>query len=78
MLGKTLLNLDQVGRDAGAGLRRQPRRCASEAPQLMQQRMRQSVSASNVFAAALETKEFVEQLAGARQPAARRGRATTS
>jgi ubiquinone biosynthesis protein len=63
MLGKTLLNLDQVGRtlapdfDVNAALR-------SEGPQLMQQRMRQSMSAGNVFAAALETKEFVEQLPG--------------
>jgi predicted unusual protein kinase regulating ubiquinone biosynthesis (AarF/ABC1/UbiB family) len=63
MLGKTLLNLDQVGRtlapdfDVNAALR-------SEGPRLMQQRMRQSMSAGNVFAAALETKEFVEQLPG--------------
>jgi len=63
MLGKTLLNLDQVGRtlapdfDVNAALRR-------EGPQLMQQRMRQSLSSANVFAAALETKEFVEQLPG--------------
>ena len=63
MLGKTLLNLDQVGKtlapdfDVNAALR-------SEGPQLMQQRMRQSVSTANVFAAALETKEFVEQLPG--------------
>jgi ubiquinone biosynthesis protein len=63
MLGKTLLNLDQVGRtlapdfDVNAALRR-------EGPELMQQRMRQSLSTANVFAAALETKEFVEQLPG--------------
>jgi ubiquinone biosynthesis protein len=63
MLGKTLLNLDQVGRalapdfDVNAALR-------DEGPQLMQQRMRQSMSTANVFAAALETKEFVEQLPG--------------
>ncbi len=63
MLGKTLLNLDQVGRtlapdfDVNAALR-------SEGPELMQQRMRQSLSSANVFAAALETKEFVEQLPG--------------
>ena len=30
----------------------------------MQQRMRQSLSPANVFAAALETKEFLEQLPG--------------
>ena len=61
LLGKTLLNLDQVGRtlapdfDVNGALR-------EEAAALMQQRMRKSVSASNVFAAALEAKEFVEHL----------------
>ena len=63
MLGKTLLNLDQVGRtlapgfDVNAALR-------EEASALMQQRMRQSMSASNVFTAAIETREFLEQLPG--------------
>ena len=61
MLGKTLLNLDQVGRalapefDVNAALR-------EEAASLMQQRMQQGMSASNIFTAALETKEFLEQL----------------
>jgi predicted unusual protein kinase regulating ubiquinone biosynthesis (AarF/ABC1/UbiB family) len=61
LLGKTLLNLDQVGRilapdfDVNGALR-------DEAATLMQQRMRQGMSASNVFTAALETKEFLEQL----------------
>ena len=63
MLGKTLLNLDQVGRtlapdfDVNKAL-------SDEASELMQHRMRQGVSASNVFATALEAKEFVEQLPG--------------
>ena len=63
MLGKTLLNLDQVGRaldpefDVNAALR-------AEAPALMQRRMRDTVRASNVYTAALETKEFMEQLPG--------------
>lgn len=63
MLGKALLNLDQVGRtlapefDVNAALR-------EEGPQLMQQRMRQSMSPANMFTAALETKEFLEQLPG--------------
>jgi ubiquinone biosynthesis protein len=63
LLGKTLLNLDQVGRtlapafDVNAALRR-------EGPELMQQRMRQSISTASVVAAALEAKEFVEQLPG--------------
>lgn len=61
LLGKTLLNLDQVGRtlapdfDVNGALR-------EEATALMQQRMRQSMSASNVFTAAIETREFLEQL----------------
>ena len=63
MLGKTLLNLDQVGRalapdfDVNAALRQ-------EAPDLMQRRMRETMRASNVYTAALETKEFIEQLPG--------------
>lgn len=63
LLGKALLNLDQVGRtlapefDVNAALRQ-------EGPELMQQRMRQSMSPANMFAAALETKEFLEQLPG--------------
>ena len=63
MLGKTLLNLDQVGRaldpdfDVNAALQ-------NEGPQLMQQRMRQTVRASSFYATALETKEFMEQLPG--------------
>ena len=61
MLGKTLLNLDQVGRvlapqfDINRALR-------EEAANLMQRRMWQSTSAANLFSAALETKEFLEQL----------------
>jgi ubiquinone biosynthesis protein len=61
LLGKTLLNLDQVGRtlapqfDVNGALR-------EEASALMQQRMRQSMSASNLFTAAIETREFLEQL----------------
>ena len=63
LLGKTLLNLDQVGRtlapefDVNAALR-------EEGPALMQQRMQQSMSPANIFSAALETKEFLEQLPG--------------
>jgi len=63
LLGKTLLNLDQVGRtlapefDVNAALR-------EEGARLMQERMRQSLSPANMFSAALETKEFLEQLPG--------------
>ena len=61
MLGKTLLNLDEVGRtlapdfDVNRALR-------EEAANLMQRRMWQSTSAANLFSAALETKEFLEHL----------------
>jgi len=63
LLGKTLLNLDEVGRtlapdfDVNAALR-------AEGPTLMQRRMQQGMSPANVFSAALETKEFLEQLPG--------------
>jgi ubiquinone biosynthesis protein len=63
LFGKTLLNLDEVGRtlapdfDVNAALR-------EEGPALMQQRMQHGMSAANVFSAALETKEFLEQLPG--------------
>jgi ubiquinone biosynthesis protein len=63
MLGKTLMNLDQVGRtlapdfDVNGALR-------AASADLMQRRMRQSVSLSNLYSTALETKEFVEQLPG--------------
>lgn len=63
LLGKTLLNLDEVGRtlapdfDVNGALR-------SEAANLMQRRMWQSASAGNIFTTALETKEFLEKLPG--------------
>jgi predicted unusual protein kinase regulating ubiquinone biosynthesis (AarF/ABC1/UbiB family) len=63
MLAKTLLNLDEVGRtldahfDPNATVRRR-------AAELTQRRMRQSVSAGNVFGTLLEAKEFVERLPG--------------
>jgi ubiquinone biosynthesis protein len=63
LLGKTLLSLDEVGRtlapdfDVNAALK-------EEGPALMQRRMQHGVSAANVFSAALETKEFLEQLPG--------------
>ena len=61
MLGKTLLNLDQVGRtldpdfDPNAAIRR-------HAAELTQQRMRKSISPGNVFATLIEMKDFVEHL----------------
>jgi predicted unusual protein kinase regulating ubiquinone biosynthesis (AarF/ABC1/UbiB family) len=60
MLGKTLLNLDEVGRklnpkfDPNESIRR-------NAAQIMQQRLVKSMSPGNVFAAAMEAKEFVNE-----------------
>jgi len=61
MLGKTLLHLDEIGRtldpefDPNASIRR-------NSAELLQQRMRQSVSPGNLFASLLEAREFVGKL----------------
>jgi ubiquinone biosynthesis protein len=61
MLGKTLLNLDQVGRalepefDPNASIRR-------NAAQIMQQRMMKSLSPGNLFSGVLELKDLVQRL----------------
>jgi predicted unusual protein kinase regulating ubiquinone biosynthesis (AarF/ABC1/UbiB family) len=61
MLGKTLLNLDQVGRtldpdfDPNAAIRR-------NAAELTRQRVRKSLSPGNLFAGVMELKEFAENL----------------
>jgi ubiquinone biosynthesis protein len=61
LLGKTLLHLDEIGRvlnqefDATASMRR-------NATSLMQRRMLKSATPSNLFAAALEVREFAERL----------------
>ncbi len=61
MLGKTLLHLDEIGRtldpsfDPNASIRR-------NSTELLQQRMRQSLSSGNLFASLLETREFVSKL----------------
>ena len=63
LLGKTLLNLDEVGRtlapdfDLNAAIRR-------NADELMMQRMRRSITPRPAFAALLEAKDFAEQLPG--------------
>ncbi len=63
MLGKTLLNLDLVGRtldpnfDPNDSIRR-------NGAAILHQRTRQSFSPSNLFAAMLETKELIERLPG--------------
>ena len=61
LLGKTLLNLDEIGRqldpefDVNASMRR-------NATQLMQRRMLNSMSPANVFSTALEVRDFAERL----------------
>jgi predicted unusual protein kinase regulating ubiquinone biosynthesis (AarF/ABC1/UbiB family) len=61
MLGKTLLNLDQVGRtiapdfDPNASIRR-------HAGEIMQQRLMKSLSPGNLFSGVLELKDLVQRL----------------
>ena len=63
MLGKTLLNLDEVGRrldpkfDPNDAIRR-------HAGQIMQQRMQKSATPGNLFATAIEMREFAQELPG--------------
>jgi ubiquinone biosynthesis protein len=63
MLGKTLLNLDEIGRtlapdfDVNAAIRR-------NALALMRRRMMKAVSPGNVFTSMLDVKEFAERLPG--------------
>jgi predicted unusual protein kinase regulating ubiquinone biosynthesis (AarF/ABC1/UbiB family) len=61
MLGKTLLNLDQIGWtldpdfDPNAAIRR-------HAGEIMQERLRRSVSPGNIFASLLDIKDFAEMM----------------
>ena len=61
MLGKTLLNLDQVGRalapefDPNASIRR-------NAAQILQQRLLKNVSPGNLFSGVLELKDLIQRL----------------
>ena len=63
LLGKTLLNLDQVGRtlDPDLNVNAAIRESAAE---LMGQRLRKSTSSGGMFSAVLEAKEFAERLPG--------------
>jgi predicted unusual protein kinase regulating ubiquinone biosynthesis (AarF/ABC1/UbiB family) len=63
MLGKTLLNLDEVGRtlDPAFNPNAAVRRHASD---IMRQRLLQSASPGNLFSAMLDAKEFAERLPG--------------
>ncbi len=66
MLGKTLLNLDQVARaiapdfDPNASIRR-------NAAQIMQQRLVKSLSPGNLFSGVLELKDLLQRLPNAHQ-----------
>ncbi|HVK37584.1 MAG TPA: AarF/UbiB family protein [Candidatus Kapabacteria bacterium] len=63
MLGKTLLNLDEVGRtldpkfDPNDAIRR-------NAAEVMRQRLQKSATPGNLFASAIEMREFVQELPG--------------
>jgi ubiquinone biosynthesis protein len=63
VLGKTLLNLDEIGRvldpdfDVNASMRR-------NATALMRRQMLKSLSSASMFASALEVREFAERLPG--------------
>jgi predicted unusual protein kinase regulating ubiquinone biosynthesis (AarF/ABC1/UbiB family) len=61
LLGKTLLNLDEVGQTLAPGFDVQEslRRNASE---LMMERMRRSVTPASAFSSLLEAKSFAERL----------------
>ena len=63
MLGKTLLNLDQVARalDPQLDVNESIRRNGAE---LMSQRLRKTVTSGSVISAVLEAKEFAEKLPG--------------
>jgi predicted unusual protein kinase regulating ubiquinone biosynthesis (AarF/ABC1/UbiB family) len=63
LLGKTLLNLDEVGTTLAPGFDVQEslRRNANE---LMMERMRRSVTPSSAFSSLLEAKTFAEKLPG--------------
>jgi predicted unusual protein kinase regulating ubiquinone biosynthesis (AarF/ABC1/UbiB family) len=61
LLGKTLLNLDEIGRvldpdfDVNASMRR-------NATQLMQRRVLQTMTQANLFSTALEVRDFAQRL----------------
>jgi ubiquinone biosynthesis protein len=63
MLGKTLLNLDEIGRtlapqfDVNGAIRR-------HATELMRKRMMKAASPGNIFSSMLDVKEFAERLPG--------------
>jgi predicted unusual protein kinase regulating ubiquinone biosynthesis (AarF/ABC1/UbiB family) len=63
LLGKTLLNLDEIGRTLSPGfdVHESLKRNANE---LMMERMRRSVSPSAAFSTLLEAKSFAERLPG--------------
>ena len=75
MLGKTLLNLDQVGRalapdfDPNASIRR-------NAAQIMQQRLMKSLSPGNLFSGVLELKDLLQRFPRGSTKSSTRSRTT--
>jgi predicted unusual protein kinase regulating ubiquinone biosynthesis (AarF/ABC1/UbiB family) len=63
MLGKALLNLDQVARTLHPGMNVNAT-IRHDATRLMAQRLRKSATSGGVFSAVLEAKEFAERLPG--------------
>lgn len=63
MLGKTLLNLDQVGSTLDQHFNPNDS-MKRNAPRIMRQRLENSFSVGNIFAALVEAKDFVEKLPG--------------
>ncbi len=63
MLGKTLLNLDQVGTTLDQHFNPNDS-MKRNAPRIMRQRLENSFSVGNIFAALVEAKDFVEKLPG--------------
>ncbi|HJQ68391.1 MAG TPA: AarF/ABC1/UbiB kinase family protein [Blastocatellia bacterium] len=63
MLGKTLLNLDQVGRTLNPSF--DPNQAIRQyASDILRQRLTRSLSPGNLFSSMLDLKEFVEKLPG--------------
>ena len=63
MLGKTLLNLDQIGRTLDPGFNPNAA-IRQQAATIMRRRLLKSASPGNLFSSALELKDFAERLPG--------------
>ena len=63
MLGKTLLNLDQVGTTLDPNFNPNDS-MKKNAPRIMRERLEHSFSVGNIFAALVEAKDFIEKMPG--------------